>query len=172
MEFKYRYGNEEHTIRLEPRPNGSYLAHIDDRALTVEAQRSESGQINLRIGGERLHAYTASCEICKSGMSLRYVALVDREASVYELERVRDAGRRRAGASGGGSLEAQMPGQVMEVLAQEGDHVEAGQPLVILEAMKMEIRVAAPHAGTLTRLFVRPGETVERGQQLAEVEPA
>lgn len=169
MEYRYRYDGADATIRLEPGSNGAFTAHIGDRTYTVQVQRSEGGQLNLLIDGERVHAYTAGCEVCKTGMHLRYVALVDRAATMYELERVRESGPRRAGGSAGGSLEAQMPGQVRQVLVAEGDAVEAGQPLLILEAMKMEIRVASPQAGIVTRLLVREGETVERGQQLAEV---
>ncbi|NLH07386.1 MAG: acetyl-CoA carboxylase biotin carboxyl carrier protein subunit [Chloroflexi bacterium] len=63
-----------------------------------------------------------------------------------------------------------MPGQVMAVYVKEGDEVQAGQPLLLLEAMKMEMRVAAPAAGVVRRLLVEPGQAVERGQQLVEVE--
>ena len=65
---------------------------------------------------------------------------------------------------------AQMPGVVRQVFVSEGEAVEAGQALLLLEAMKMEIRVSAPAAGTVRRLMVRAGDTVERGQTLAEVE--
>ncbi|MBK8035170.1 MAG: acetyl-CoA carboxylase biotin carboxyl carrier protein subunit [Chloroflexi bacterium] len=62
-----------------------------------------------------------------------------------------------------------MPGQVRELLAAEGDAVERGQPILLLEAMKMEIRVTAPIAGTVKRLLVKAGDVVERGQRLAEI---
>jgi biotin carboxyl carrier protein len=100
------------------------------------------------------------------------VALVDRQASAYELIQVTgEAARRGAGAAAGASLDAQMPGQVRQVLVKEGDHVEAGQTLLILEAMKMEMRIAAPQAGRVVRLLVRQGDTVERGEQLVEIQP-
>jgi biotin carboxyl carrier protein len=52
-----------------------------------------------------------------------------------------------------------------------GDRVEAGDPVVILEAMKMEHTVATPVAGTVTEIGVRAGDQVTRGQALAVVEP-
>jgi 3-methylcrotonyl-CoA carboxylase alpha subunit len=167
LEFRYRYNGMDYTIQLEPRVNGTYTATIGDHAYTVEGQPGKDGEHHLLIDGARIQAYSAH-----DGAKYRAVALVDREARVFELERVREQGQRRAGSQGGGSLEAQMPGQVRQVLVNEGDTVESGQPLLILEAMKMEIRISAPHAGIVARLLVREGQTVERGQQLAEIEAA
>ncbi|HEX3258059.1 MAG TPA: biotin carboxylase N-terminal domain-containing protein [Pseudonocardia sp.] len=69
-----------------------------------------------------------------------------------------------------GSLLAPMPGAVVRVAAAQGDRVTVGQPLVVLEAMKMEHTVAAPVDGVVTALHVRPGDQVESGQALAVVE--
>jgi biotin carboxyl carrier protein len=67
------------------------------------------------------------------------------------------------------ALRAEMPGQVRDVLAAEGQQVSKGQTLLLLEAMKMEMRVAAPFAGRVERLPVAEGQVVERGQVLAEI---
>jgi biotin carboxyl carrier protein len=69
-----------------------------------------------------------------------------------------------------GELTAPMPGLVRAVQVAEGDAVEKGQTLVILEAMKMELKVAAPRAGKVKSLQVKPGQTVERDQILVEIE--
>jgi pyruvate carboxylase subunit B len=63
-----------------------------------------------------------------------------------------------------------MPGQVRAVNVNEGDTVTKGQTLLVLEAMKMEIRVQAPHGGVVKKLFVNQGQTVEREQMLLEIE--
>jgi biotin carboxyl carrier protein len=62
-----------------------------------------------------------------------------------------------------------MPGQVRAVLVNVGDSVEKGQALALLEAMKMEIKIAAPHAGKVAQVLVQVGQVVERGQQLFEI---
>jgi biotin carboxyl carrier protein len=62
-----------------------------------------------------------------------------------------------------------MPGRVVAVLAAEGEAVEAGQGVVVLEAMKMENEIRAEHAGTVGRLFVQPGQAVEGGDPLFEL---
>jgi biotin carboxyl carrier protein len=62
-----------------------------------------------------------------------------------------------------------MPGTVLAVHVQEGDAVRAGQPLVTVEAMKMEHVVSSPVDGTVGRLLVAAGQSVSLGQSLAEV---
>ncbi|XVX20507.1 biotin carboxylase N-terminal domain-containing protein [Actinomycetota bacterium] len=71
-----------------------------------------------------------------------------------------------------GALVAPMPGSVVRVAVAEGDHVEAGQPLLWLEAMKMEHVVAAPAAGVVAHLAVSAGDQVAQGTTLAVVETA
>jgi len=70
-----------------------------------------------------------------------------------------------------GSLLAPMPGTVVRVAATPGDHVTAGQPLLWLEAMKMEHRITAPTDGILTTLAATPGQQVTPGTLLATITP-
>jgi biotin carboxyl carrier protein len=62
-----------------------------------------------------------------------------------------------------------MPAQVRSIEVSEGDAVDRGQTLMLLEAMKMEIRVKAPHAGLVKRVLVEPDQTVDRDQVLIEM---
>lgn len=70
-----------------------------------------------------------------------------------------------------GSLQAPMPGKILELLSAEGDEVELGDPVAILEAMKMENELKAPCAGTITTISVTTGSNVEKNQLLIEIEP-
>ena len=94
--------------------------------------------------------------------------------SVWCLERpdAPDVDEALAGteAGDGASLTAPMPGTVVKVLVGEGDEVEEGQTLLVLEAMKMEQSVAAPHAGTVKALPYAEGARVPGGAVLAELE--
>ncbi|MFC8705396.1 acetyl-CoA carboxylase biotin carboxylase subunit [Streptomyces anulatus] len=76
-----------------------------------------------------------------------------------------------AGRSGADTLAAPMPGTVTVVKVAVGDTVEAGQSLLVVEAMKMEHVISAPHAGTVTELDVIAGATVAMDQILAVVAP-
>jgi acetyl-CoA/propionyl-CoA carboxylase biotin carboxyl carrier protein len=77
----------------------------------------------------------------------------------------------RAGATDRAELTAPMPGAVLRLHIRAGDRVGAGDPVVTLEAMKMEHVVAAPIAGRLAELLVQPADQVARGQLLGTIEP-
>ncbi len=170
MEFRYEHQDSETSIQLEPQADGSYHAKIGEKVYQVRVQRSQSGQLNLTVDGQRLHAYVAHQKSERTGIQHHFVALVDRQTQHYEFTTPQVSTVRRKGTGGeSGTLKAQMPGQVIQVMVAEGDTVDKGQPLLILEAMKMEIRVTAPITGTVVQVRVKQGETVERGQQLVEI---
>ncbi len=65
-----------------------------------------------------------------------------------------------------GSVVAPIPGQILEILVREGDQVRKGQPLLKMEAMKMENLVNAPVPGTVAHIRCNPGDAVGQGQEL------
>jgi propionyl-CoA carboxylase alpha chain len=69
-----------------------------------------------------------------------------------------------------GSLVAPMPGSVLRLLVAVGDSVAAGQPLLAMEAMKMEHQVVAPAAGTVAEIFVQVGQQLAHGQRLVQLD--
>ncbi len=73
-------------------------------------------------------------------------------------------------ATGPATLTAPMPGLIVRVSVQEGDQVQAGQGLVVMEAMKMENELRAAAAGVVKKIVVSPGTAVEKGATLLEME--
>jgi len=65
---------------------------------------------------------------------------------------------------------APMPGQIKSILVREGDRVTAGQKLLVMEAMKLENKIAAKTAGLVKKILVRDGDTVNQGQELVIIE--
>lgn len=109
----------------------------------------------------------------RPGQPLRYVC----DHSYYELE-VRDpidllAATLGAGdaASGHAELLSEMPGVIRKVMVAAGDTVAAGDPVLILEAMKMENEVLAPADGVVSELRIQIGDTVATGDLLAIISP-
>ena len=81
-------------------------------------------------------------------------------------------GRRRSDADATrGEIHAPMPGLIVDLLAEVGSDVEAGQPVVIVEAMKMQNALVAPLKGRVARVAVQPGAAVETGQLLMTIMP-
>ena len=116
----------------------------------------------------------ALVRVTLDGVSRRYAFARDGDAlwiarDGFHLE-LRVARSVRAGAAhSADSLEAPMPGTVLLVHASNGQEVEDGEVLVVIESMKMELSIAAPHAGTVQGLDVAPGDKVGLRQVLAEV---
>lgn len=77
--------------------------------------------------------------------------------------------KRNTIAAGDGAITSPMPGSVFQMKTQEGATVQAGQVLLVLEAMKMENPITAPFNGTVTKVFVREGDNVGEGDLLVEV---
>lgn len=157
----YQYRDQNYTVDLQANADGSYTAVVNGRSYAVQAVPTADGGLRLTLNGERFTVYTAP-----QGNN-RHVSV---GGNSYTLTVPDARTARRRGAAGGGDLTAQMPGQIVAVLVAEGDMVTRGQPLVILEAMKMEIRATAPSDGQVKRLLVQKGDVVERGQRLVEIE--
>jgi biotin carboxyl carrier protein len=93
------------------------------------------------------------------------------DLSVEGLEETRPGPRRDAAAvAGEGAVTAIMPGKIIRLLVAEGDQVQEGDVICILEAMKMENELKAPRTGTVKALFVQAGQDVEMGTVLAEID--
>jgi 3-methylcrotonyl-CoA carboxylase alpha subunit len=103
--------------------------------------------------------------------------IVEVDGLAYRLERYRSAGVDAAAAGGGsagvaGRVTAPMPGRIASIAVQVGQTVSHNQPLVVLEAMKMEHVIEAPGAGVVTALRVQVGEQVTAGAELLTLDPA
>ena len=152
---------ESQTIELNPTGSGkTYIATMEDETVEVEILGVQDGELDLLIDGERVTAYVSSDN------AKRWVTINRR---TYQFPK--QSGSRKSGAKHdhSGELTAPMPGQVRAVNVSEGDVVTKGQTLMILEAMKMEIRIQAPSDGKVGKLLVKHGDTVEREQMLIEI---
>jgi len=160
---KFSFDHNSESIPIDLTPTGkSYRAAIGEQAIDVEMIQAKDGKLDLLIDGKRVTAYVSS-ENAKRWVTINGQTLVLTKSS----------GARRGGHAGhhaAGELTAPMPGQVRAVNVSEGDEVTKGQTLLVLEAMKMEIRIHAPQDGIVRKLFVKQGQTVEKDQVLLEVE--
>lgn len=105
-----------------------------------------------------------SYELWLDGFRFDVEALDERSRAIRELARDRE------GASGPAPLLAPMPGMIVRVHVSEGDQVQPGQGLVVMEAMKMENELRATAAARVRRIAVAPGTAVEKGALLLELE--
>jgi len=161
VKFSFDHNSEIITIDFTPAGKG-YRATIGGETVDVEVLRAEDGKLDLLIDGKRVTAYISS-------ENTRYWVTVN--GQTFVLTKSSSARSRGPGGQHAkGELTAPMPGQVRAVNVGEGDAVTKGQTLLVLEAMKMEIRIHAPQDGVVKKLFVKQGQTVEREQPLLSVE--
>lgn len=92
------------------------------------------------------------------GDSMRSISLVDPR----DRASIGDQGAR----SGPSEIRSQMPGKIIRLLVREGDDVEAGQGIIVVEAMKMQNEVKSPKSAHVKKIYVREGEAVIAGQAL------
>ena len=161
MRTFWRDGDRTRDVELTPLGADRYRVTVDGAPFELRARRLSDGALELETPEGRLVA-----EVSASGAQ-RFVRL----GTLDFVLRLEPHERRRAGATAGGSLEAPMPGVVTRVMVQPGESVEAGQPLLALEAMKMEHLVRSPRAGVVRSVSATVGEMVAGGLTLVELEP-
>jgi acetyl/propionyl-CoA carboxylase alpha subunit len=157
---------------------------IDGRTFEVEVDiplGCDGAELTAMVGGQALHVALACVDdpeqiewIVVDGRSREIV--VDRDlrwlrsgTGLHHFE-VRDLETTVARpVSGDGRVKAPIPGMITRVIVDVGDQVEAGQPILVLEAMKMENEIRAPRAGIVSRLDIAPGQGVALHEVLAEI---
>jgi acetyl/propionyl-CoA carboxylase alpha subunit len=160
MLYRFQLRGQIYEISLD-RQGERYRATVDGQTHDLEVLDAQPGQISLRFDGCPLTLYWAADGADK------WVLL---NGCTYKLERPSPRGARLSTEPGGAeAVRAPMPAQVRAVQVEEGDAVTPGQTLLLLEAMKMEIRIRAPAAGRVIHLRVAAGQTVEKDQLLAEI---
>ena len=154
----------------------------DGDALVDAHVRYQADQWQITIGGEttlargkKLDGDRFAVELDDRRLIAGVVTVDDKrsvflQGSTYTLLRDDPLHRVDAGDSHGGGLTAPMPGKVVALLAQPGQKVDKGTPLLILEAMKMEHTITAPAAGTVKAFCYAAGEQVADGAALVEFE--
>jgi biotin carboxyl carrier protein len=175
-----------------------YLVTLDDRQVTLELDpanlplarpievRSEASthevevlspgsarQPTLVTVGSRVYRVDADSVPAEAGRATAVTVNGQQLWASVENAIAHQARSRLHGASAADtSIEAPMPGRVVDIHVKVGDHVDADQSLLSIEAMKMENDLGAPRAGTVAQVRVAAGDTVESGQTLIVLEPA
>lgn len=161
MKSYWRDGARVREVELSPIAPGRWRVRVDTSEFELASERMPDGKLRLVGDGG-----VTVAEVTPEG-ERRFVRLGVLD---FVLERA-GSGRARAAASGqDGGLSAPMPGVITKVMVVVGDEVAKGQPLVALEAMKMEHLIRAPRAGTVKRVGASPGQMVQAGAELVELE--
>lgn len=167
MAFIATLGEQKYTVEIEEIGKSVYRVSVDGNEFLVDGKKTGRTNFSLIVDNR-------SFEIEVDPKGDEYRVLVDGRnyhVNLLDERRVRAGGGQAAGAlQGRQAVSVPMPGKVIAVLVAEGDAVEKGQGLVIVEAMKMENEVRSPIAGEVKEIKVKQGDTVEGGAALLIVE--
>jgi biotin carboxyl carrier protein len=167
MTFVATLGDHSYTVEIEEIRKSVYRVAVDGNEFMVDGKKTGRTNFSLIVDNR-------SFEIEVDHQGDEYRVLVD--GRNYHVNLMDERRVRTSGGPGGGALQGRqtvsvpMPGKVIAILVAEGDTVEKGQGLVIVEAMKMENEVRCPIAGEVKEIKVKQGETVEAGATLLIVE--
>lgn len=156
--FRYAHDQGEQEVVLEA-TEGGYRATLEGRTL----------DFSTLDGVAVLKGRNLPYRVYHDGQQV-WVWLAGR---VHTFKPVTTTARRTQGAlgAGGGDLvKATMPGKILEVRVEPGQPVEAGQVVVVMESMKMELTIASPRAGTVAKVSCEAGVMVGLGDELVRLE--
>ncbi len=136
---------------------------IGDRQLAAEFAPNSDGGGVLAIDGRRYPVF---------GARRKDSILVSVGPASFEFKPAEAASRRRARGLAAAEIIAPMPGKVLSVMVRDGDLVEAGQALVVIDAIKMETTLAAERAAMVKHVRVEEGQMVDHGAVLIELSPS
>jgi len=163
--LRYTAGGRQHVVEAGRSDGGLTLRLDGGRETVVEVLSERDGRLHAAVDGEAVSAGLAfdgpDTLVTLGGVTHRLAKPPPPDV---------DGAGPGGGEGAGASLTAPMPGTVVKVLVGEGDEVEEGQLLLVLEAMKMEQPVAAPHHGRVASLPYGEGDLVPGGAVLAEIE--
>lgn len=162
MKYFVEVNGRSHEVTVVERL-GELRVTVNGEPLDIDYEEVDAlGQVALRSEGK-------SFGMSIDGDAQRVTAVIAGHLYAVELEDERERAAHaaaREATKGGGVVKSVMPGVVVELLVAAGDAVEAGQPLLVLEAMKMQNEIAAPSAGTVAKVHVSEKQAVSSGDAL------
>jgi biotin carboxyl carrier protein len=170
MTFEIDIGGRTRTVAIEKAASGTYRVAVDGRSHELDAARVGVYGLSLldrQTGASREVQITPASVPGELLITLGGRVVV---AAVNGRRTGRASAESGAGTHGEQTIVAPMPGRVVRVLVSRGDEVAVRQPVVVVEAMKMENELRSPKAGRVKEVSVAPGTSVEAGRILIVIE--
>ncbi len=167
MRYFVTLDGAEVPVDLEPLPGGRFQVKVGD-GQPIEASLASTGDgVSVRLGGRMvdmmIEGTPPDVGVVAGGKRV-YGRVESARAKALATSRGRGAG-----GAGEAVITSPMPGRVLKLLVGEGDEVKVGQSVAVVEAMKMENELKATRAGTVAKVFVAAGATVEAGAKLVQL---
>ena len=159
--FQIEFQGEQVSLQVVTERSGAKLLELQQQSFAFNYQRTADAALDVQLAGQRLSAHVY-CHADKA-----HIFTPQGAAVLTVIDALAHAGEAQAE---GGRLTAPMPGKVVSIAVKVGDVVHKGQPLAVMEAMKMEHTIAAPADGRVLEVLFAPGEQVAEGAELLRLE--
>ena len=136
-----------------------YRLKVGEREFAIDVQELAADRYTVAVGGESYDVTLADEE----DSSAAAMSIAPR---AVPLATATPAPKPASTSGGKGALTAPMPGVILEIKVKAGDAVERGQPVAVLDAMKMHNTIASPHTGVVAEVLVAAGQTVDHGEAI------
>ncbi len=166
-EVRWREGEREVVVIARRRRDGSLSLELPGGTQEARVRPGHEGRLAIRLGAD---TFTASVVRRPTADGIDYAVFADGASRTLRLSDPLDVTQYEATAGPAGAVRAPLPGKIIDLKVKPGDTVSRGQPLLVLEAMKMEHTLAAPADGTVKTVRYAVGEQVAEGAELVEFE--
>ncbi len=166
MKYEILIDGHPHQVHLERVAQG-YECIVDGEPFALDVVMTARDVLSIVHQGRQ---YEAKREYSLMGETHIIVGSERFAAEVRDPRSLRSRRATAGGESGPSKIKAPMPGKIVRVIVAEGDEVEAGQPLVVVEAMKMQNEIKATKKGKVTKIAVKEAAAVNAGDLLVIVE--
>lgn len=168
MRIKAEIEGETYDLTLR-REGERVFAEVGGRAYEFEARNVGAGE-HLLVHEGRVYECRVEQSKGRGAPLTVAVGAVEYEVTLTDPKHLRGAGVAHGADAARAQIVAPMPGKIVRVLVEAGQQVEAGQGVVVVEAMKMQNEMKSPKDGTVAELRAEPGATVNAGDVLAIIE--
>ncbi len=145
---KVEHDGQNHTFQFWQQDNGRYLLRIGRKLYSLDNVSRDGAELTFTLNGQWMTARV-------------------RDEQELLLDKL---GFEKPGEVAEGNLKAPMPGKILDIMVEEGDKVQLDDPVIILEAMKMENELKAPTTGIVQNIHVVKGDSVDKNTILLEIE--
>lgn len=165
MEYRLKIGEQTTGVSVEIEKENALKALIDQETFQAGYAVISDHHIHLDINGQGINVYVAGSGAEKT-IQINGVSYLVGDADALE----RSTSKKAGGKDIPQEVTPPMPSAVVRVLVAEGDHVDKGQGVIVVSAMKMETTLLAPFAGCVTGINVAEGDKAMPGQVLVDIE--
>ncbi|MGB7295558.1 MAG: biotin/lipoyl-containing protein [Candidatus Aminicenantales bacterium] len=162
MNYLFWIGQKEVSVGLDAAGDGRFHVSIGDRAYHVSAEFIGQEEIILNVDGRIFNVIIQSNSLSHAVFVNGRLFRVEKRSALRILREERARQRKK-------DVKITMPGRVIQVFKTAGDEVGEGEPVLVLEAMKMQNEIKAPYAGRLTKVHFGAGDYVQAGSVLFSI---